>query len=344
MKFQLVINISRSNNSTDMQTLLKHTLEMIQMADEGGFEIVWAAEHHALELTIAPNPFQLLTWYAANTNQIRLGTAVVIAPYWHPIRLAGEAAMLDQISGGRLEFGIGSGAYQREFDRILPGVSQSEGHEYMHELLPAVQKLWQGDYKHNGKFWSFPTSTSVPKPFQQPHPPLWIAARAPVTYDFAVQHGCNIISWALTKPFSEVADYKTRFEDALAKFPDAQRPLFCTMRHTCVYDNIKQADVPVDATIRQAKRFENLFKNIGTVTNGFPETIDLEDLKQNNEFDRDSLHENLIFGTPPQVIEKLKRYEALGVDQFTYNSTFDLDVVFQKRSLELFIKEVMPAF
>jgi len=98
MKFQLVINISRSNNSTDMQTLLKHTLEMVQMADEGGFEIVWAAEHHALELTIAPNPFQLLTWYAANTNQIRLGTAVVIAPYWHPIRLAGEAAMLDQIS------------------------------------------------------------------------------------------------------------------------------------------------------------------------------------------------------------------------------------------------------
>ena len=74
MKFQLVINISRSNNSTDMQTLLKHTLEMVQMADEGGFEIVWAAEHHALELTIAPNPFQLLTWYAANTNQIRLGT------------------------------------------------------------------------------------------------------------------------------------------------------------------------------------------------------------------------------------------------------------------------------
>ena len=67
---------------------------------------------------IAPDPFQLLAWWGANTSDIRLGTAVVNAAYWHPIKLAGEAAMADLISGGRLEFGIGSGAYQREFDRM----------------------------------------------------------------------------------------------------------------------------------------------------------------------------------------------------------------------------------
>ena len=122
MKFQLAINMERIAPDLDMRDVERHTLEMVQMADEGGFEIAWAAEHHALEMTIAPNPFQILTWWAAHTSRIRLGTAVVVAPYWHPINVADEAALLDLYSGGRLEFGIGSGAYQREFDRMHPGL------------------------------------------------------------------------------------------------------------------------------------------------------------------------------------------------------------------------------
>jgi alkanesulfonate monooxygenase SsuD/methylene tetrahydromethanopterin reductase-like flavin-dependent oxidoreductase (luciferase family) len=109
MKFQLAINMERVHPDIEMGEVAHHTLEMVQMADAGGFDIVWAAEHHALEMTIAPNPFQILTWWAAHTSRIRLGTAVVVAPYWHPINLAGEAALLDLYSGGRLEFGIGSG-------------------------------------------------------------------------------------------------------------------------------------------------------------------------------------------------------------------------------------------
>ena len=130
------------------------------MAEEGGFNIVWAAEHHALEMTIAPNPFSILTWWGAHTNKIRLGTAVAVAAYWHPIKLAGEAAFCDLVTGGRLEFGIGSGAYQREFDRMAPGLKQSDAWRYMQEMLPAVQKLWAGDYEHKGEFWQFPVSTS----------------------------------------------------------------------------------------------------------------------------------------------------------------------------------------
>ena len=130
MKFQLVINMERMSVEMDMGNVAQHTLEMVQMADAAGFESVWAAEHHGLEMTIAPNPFQILTWWAAHTCRIRLGAAVVVAPYWHPIDVAGEAALLDLYSGGRLEFGIGSGAYQREFDRIRPGLKQSEGSEF----------------------------------------------------------------------------------------------------------------------------------------------------------------------------------------------------------------------
>ena len=113
MKFQLAINLERMTPNLEMSEVARHTLEMVQMADEGGFNIVWAAEHHALEMTIAPNPFQLLTWWAMHTNSIRLGSAVAVAAYWHPINLAGEAAMTDLLSNGRLEFGIGSGAYHR---------------------------------------------------------------------------------------------------------------------------------------------------------------------------------------------------------------------------------------
>jgi flavin-dependent trigonelline monooxygenase, oxygenase component len=344
MKFQLVINMERYSPAVDMRDLERHTLEMVQMADAGGFHIVWAAEHHALELFIGPNPFSMLVWWAAHTNRIRLGTAVAVAPYWHPLRLAGEVGLVDLYSRGRVEFGIGSGAFQREFDRMMPGLKQAEGFLYMEEMLPVLKRLWAGDTTHDGKYWKFPESTAVPKPLQKPHPPLWVAARSPHTYDIAVKNGCNILSWALSRPFSEVESYKGRLETALAENPGAKRPVFATMRYTCVYDRPEQWTVPVNAVRHRMGCFENLFKNIGGVKNGFPDEIDLDSLKSDGEFSVDALRGNLMFGTPDEVIRKLKPYEALGVDQFTYCATFGLGFKEQKRSLELFIKEVMPAF
>lgn len=344
MKFQLAINMQRMDASDDMRDVERHTLDIVQMADEAGFSIVWAAEHHALEMTIAPNPFQLLTWWAAHTNRIRLGTAIVVAAYWHPIEVAGEAAMTDLLSGGRLEFGIGSGAYQREFDRMTPGLKQTDAWKHMQEMLPVVKKLWAGDVAHDGEFWQFPTATSVPKPLQQPHPPIWVAARAPITYDFAVKNGCNIISWPLTRPMSEAELYRDRLNQALADNPSQARPTFAMMRHACVYDSPDDWEVPVRAVQRQLGQFENLFKNLGDVKDGFPKQIDLSALENRTEYDAQMLSENLLFGTPEQVIEKLKLYEALGVDEFIYSASYGLGLAEQKRSMELFVNEVMPAF
>jgi alkanesulfonate monooxygenase SsuD/methylene tetrahydromethanopterin reductase-like flavin-dependent oxidoreductase (luciferase family) len=344
MKFQLAINLERLDASLDMRDVARHTLEMVQMAEAGGFHIAWSAEHHALEMTIAPDPFQLLTWWGCHTNSIRLGTAVAVAPYWHPIRLAGEAAMTDLLCGGRLEFGIGSGAYQREFDRMHPGLKQTDGWKYMQEMLPAVLALWQGDYEHKGEFWQFPTATSVPKPLQQPHPPIWVAARAPITYDFAVKHGLNIMSWPLTRPMSEAELYKSRLDEAMAANPGKARPIFAMMRHTAVYDRKDQWEVPVKAAQRQLGQFENLFKNLGDVKNGFPKELDLGEISNRAEYDPKMLSTNLMFGTPDEVIAKLKPYQDLGVDQFTYYASLGLGHKEQKRSLELFCKEVIPAF
>ena len=344
MKFQLAVNMERMTPEASMRQVERHVLDMVRMADEGGFESVWAAEHHALEMTIAPNPFQILTWWAAHTSRVRLGTAVAVAAYWHPVNLAGEAALLDLYSGGRLEFGIGSGAYQREFDRMHPGLKQSDGYKYVHEMLPVLKSLWRGDYEHDGEYWSFPAATSVPKPLQEPHPPIWVAARAPITFDWAVKNGCNVLSWALTRPFSEVEAYAERFETALAANPGARRPVFSTMRYTSVYDKPSDWEIPVRAAIGQLGRFENLFRNAGGVRNGFPEEIDLTALMSRDQYKPETLRENLMFGTPDEVVEKLRRYQALGIDQFTYCASYGLGMKEQRRSLELFIEKVMPAF
>ena len=344
MKFQLAINLERLDDSLAMDDVARHTLQIVQMAEAGGFTTAWAAEHHALEMTIAPNPLQILTWWAGHTSQIRLGTAVAVAAYWNPIKLAGEAAFLDLISGGRLEFGIGSGAYQREFDRMHPGLKQSDAWRYMQEMLPVLKRLWTGDYSHDGEFWSFPTSTSVPKPVQQPHPPIWVAARSPITFDYAVANGCNVMSWPIARPFGEAELYKEQLDASIAASPETPRPTWALMRHTAVYNSADEWMVPVEAAQRQLSQFENLFKNLGDVQDGFPAAIPMDRVANAAEYEPTTLSENLLFGTPDEVISKLRRYEALGVDEFIYYASLGLGLEEQKRSMQLFCDEVIPAF
>ncbi len=345
MKFDLVINLERMDASVDMRKVVDHVTGIVEMADAGGFAIAWAAEHHAIEMTIAPAPFQLLAHWAAHTSRIRLGTAVVVAPYWHPIKLAGEAALCDLLSCGRLEFGIGRGAYQREFDRLMGGMDQRLGVPMMLEMLPAIKGLWQGDYAHEGKYWSFPAATSCPKPLQKPHPPIWVAARDPGTFNASLKEGYNIMTWPLTRPFSELEEYMRRFESGLAAAGDkVRRPQFMTMRHTGIYAKAGGEAPFIAAIQRQGRQFENLFRSLGPVVNGFPVDPDPSLFTNQSEYTTESLLENVILGTPDQAIKKLQRYEALGVDHFCFNSAYGLPQRNQKESLKLFIDEVMPAF
>ena len=343
MKFHLAINLERMTPETDIRAVRDHTLEMVKMADAAGFEIAWAAEHHALEMTIAPNPFQILTWWGEHAKNIRLGVGVVNAAYWHPIDLAGEAAFLDLTSEGRLEFGIGSGAYQREFDRMFPGLDQKDGWRYMQEMLPVVKELWKGDYAHDGEFWHFPSSTSCPKPLQQ-EVPIWVAARAPITFDYAVEHGCNIMSWPLTMPMSEAESYRGRLDDAIARNGGTFNGTWAMMRHTAVYETEEDRQQALAAIRVQLAMFGNLMTKTGEVHNGFPDTVNAEELAGNFRVDPVMLEENLMFGTPETVIEKLKLYEALGVDAFIYYASMGMDMDQQKESLKLFIDKVMPAY
>ena len=134
------------------------------------------------------------------------------------------------------------------------------------------------------------------------------------------------------------------FEEALEKHGASRRPTFALMRHTAVYADKKEEDVPIRAIQRVLGQFENLYKNLGDVSNGFPKQIPLESLENREEFNPDMLRENLMFGTPDTVIKKLKKYENLGVDEFIYYASMGLGMADQKKSLQLFCSEVMPAF
>lgn len=344
MKFHIAINLERMDNRIDMHAVRDHTMDMVSMADQAGFEVAWAAEHHAIEMTIAPNPFQLMTWWATQTDQIRLGCGVANAAYWHPINIAGEAAMLDLISDGRLEFGLGSGAYQREFDRMKPGVDQKDGYRYLQEMLPVVRELWKGDIEHNGEFWQFPSATSCPKPVQS-EVPVWVAARSPITFDYAVQNNCNIMSWPFTLPFSEAQKYRGQLDDAIANHGNGHyQRRFAMMRHTAVYETEQDRQTSINAVRNVLGRFGNLMLKRGDVINGFPEHVPLSELEGNVRVDPGMLEENLMFGSPEQVIEKLRLYQQMGVDSFIYYASMGLGLAEQKRSLTLFIEKVMPAF
>lgn len=344
MKFSIVVNIDRTDASKDMQEVSRECLELVQIADAGGFDIVWTAEHHTIEVTIAPNPFTLLTYWSAHTERVRLGTAVVSAPYWHPIRLAGEAGLADLLTEGRLEIGFGRGSYQYEFDRMAGGMPQGEGGKYLREIIPVVKELWNGDYAHDGELWQFPSVTAVPKPVQQPHPRLWVAARDPNTFDFAVKNGCHIMSTPLQRSHEEVVDLCEKFEETVRNNPQVPRPEHMMLRRACVYERADEWEVPVRATIEFGRNFENLFRNLGSVKNGFPEAVDYETVANKSDYAPEALHQNMVFGTPDEVIAKLEKYEEAGVDHYMYGARFGLDHDFAARSLKLFCDEVIPHF
>ena len=320
-----------------------HTLEMVQMADEAGFELAWAAEHHALEMTIAPSPFQLMVWWANHTKNIKVGAGVVNASYWHPIKLAGEAALCDLLSGGRMNLGIGSGAYQREFDRMMPGLEQKDGWRYMQEMLPVVRALWKGDMEHAGQFWHFPKSTACPKPLQA-EVPIWVAARSPITFDYAVENDCHIMSWPLTLPLEEAEKYRGMLDDSVKRLNGGYGGTFALMRHAYVYEDDSDRKAGLDAVRQILARFGNLMMKAGEVVNGYPEPVPLEKLEGNVRVDPDMLEKNLMFGAPEEIIGKLKQYEAIGVDAFIYYASMGMDLERQKKGLRLFLDKVLPEF
>ncbi len=157
MKFSIAVNMARTHPGQDVRQVVREMRELVCLAESGGFEIAWAAEHHTIELMAGPNPVH----HPHGLGRAHLAYPVGKQPWWwRPTgipfaRLAGEAALFDVFSEGRLELGLGRGAFQYEFDRMAGGIDQREGGKHLREMLPALVLLglWRGDIAHDGEIW-----------------------------------------------------------------------------------------------------------------------------------------------------------------------------------------------
>ena len=344
MKFSLFVHMERLDAGQSHASLYDEYIQLCEMADRGGMSAIWTGEHHGMDFTIAPNPFINLADLARRTTNVRLGTSTVIAPFWHPIKLAGEAAMTDIITGGRLDVGIARGAYNFEYQRLSPGLDAATAGQRMRELVPAVKGLWAGDYAHDGETWSFPTTTSAPKPLQQPHPPIWIAARDPNSHDFAVANGCNVQVTPLALGDEEIDSLMQRFNDACANHPETTRPKIMVLRHTYVGSDESDLEQAAREISVYYNYFGAWFKNEKPVTQGLIERLTDDELAANPAYSPAVIRKNAVVGTAAEVIARLRHCEALGYDE--YSMWIDTGMSFERKrqSLQRFIEDVMPAF
>lgn len=343
MKFSLFLHMERYDETVSHAQLFDELLALCDLAEEGGLHKVWIGEHHAMEYTISPNPIPLLAAVAQRTKKIRLGAGTFIAPFWHPLRMAGEAALLDVISGGRAEIGLARGAYQFEFDRMLNGVSANDGGKYLREMVPVIRKLWEGDYAHDGEIWQFPVSTSVPKPVQ-PAPTIWIAARDPDSHKFAVANGCSVMATPLFKGDDEVKDLVRKFDEACEAAPDVPRPELMILQHAYVHQDDDGWKRPAEAISYFFRAFGAWAGNKKPPVNGFHKEIAPLDPVKFADIVPDALRQGVMIGKPDEIIARLKAYEAMGVDE--YSIWVDSAMTFEEKrdSVKLFIDHVLPAF
>jgi alkanesulfonate monooxygenase SsuD/methylene tetrahydromethanopterin reductase-like flavin-dependent oxidoreductase (luciferase family) len=162
------------------------------MERSGGYDAVWLAEHHFTTQSVSPSVSMMGAQVAASTERLRIGTAVSLAPMYHPLRLAEEIALLDVLSGGRVNWGAGRGNDPAEF-RVF-GLDLERSYALFRENVDIVLRAWQEErLSYAGEFHSFDEVEVLPKPIQQPHPPVWLAASSPEAIDWAATAGHSIL-------------------------------------------------------------------------------------------------------------------------------------------------------
>ncbi|HEX8918558.1 MAG TPA: LLM class flavin-dependent oxidoreductase [Chloroflexota bacterium] len=172
--------------------LYESLLEQIVWADSLGFDSVWLSEHHFTDEGYLPSLFPMLAALASRTSRMRLGTAVLLAPLHHPLRLAEDSAVIDQISGGRLELGLGPGYRPEEF--VSLGIPRNQRGARTDETIEILKAAWTGlPFTHHGHHFVFDDVVVNPPPLQQPHPPLWIGGSSQSSARRAARFDCNFM-------------------------------------------------------------------------------------------------------------------------------------------------------
>ena len=343
MEFSLFAHMERVSRTDSHEKLYSDFIDLCKMADEGGMRAIWTGEHHGMEYTIAPNPFLSIVDLAHHTKNVRLGTGTIIAPFWHPIKLAGEAAATDLMTKGRLEIGIARGAYSYEYERIVPGMDAWNAGKRMREIAPTLRKLWHGDYAHNGEFFQFPSTTSAPKPIQKNGPPIWIAARDPNSHAFAISNDFNVQVTPLWQGMNEISSLMNSFNEAKANHL-GKSPKIMLLHHTYVAKDAADEEHAIQALTRFYCYFGAWFQNQRPVLQGAIQPLTKQEIDENKMINPESIADDLTVGTVSKVVDRIKRYEDMGYDEFSFWIDSGLSGQRKKNSLARFINEVMPAF
>jgi alkanesulfonate monooxygenase SsuD/methylene tetrahydromethanopterin reductase-like flavin-dependent oxidoreductase (luciferase family) len=209
----------------DLAKVYARALERIEIMDRTGYDAVWLAEHHFSSFSVCPSVHMVGTLAAARTRRLRIGTAVSLAPFYHPLRLAEEVALLDILSGGRVNWGAGRGFARVEFAAF--GVPPEESASRFREAVEIVLRAWTDErLSFAGRHFRFEDIEVLPKPAQLPHPPVWMAASSEGAIDWAASRGFSI----LMDPHSsspEIGRKRWRYAEKLAAagFSEAGRDI-----------------------------------------------------------------------------------------------------------------------
>ena len=192
MKFGILQFFSWPERRIPLPTVYARALQRIEIMDCGGYDAVWLTEHHFSDYSVCPSIPVMGAHVAARTRRLRIGTGVTLAALYHPLRLAEEIALLDILSGGRVNWGAGRGFDEREFRAFKIEIGESQAR--FREAVDVVMHAWASDrLTYNGNFFSFNDVEVLPKPLQHPHPPIWVAAGSPEATKWAACEGHSIL-------------------------------------------------------------------------------------------------------------------------------------------------------
>ena len=342
MDFSLFAHMERVESTTSHAQLYQNLLELAVIADQGNMIRFWTGEHHGMEYTITPNPFLVLIDIARITKNLRLGTGTIIAPFWHPIKLAGEAALTDLITGGRLDLGVARGAYSFEYERLMPGMDAWQAGARMREMLPLLPKLWAGDcINKKGIFYPFAKTSACPKPLQEGGPPIWVAARDPSSHQFALHHKFNVQVTPLWKGTEEIEQLMKHYLEA-AKTSRKQKIML--LQHIYLGKDSDDCAYGAEILSKFYCYFSAWFANKHPVSQGHITPLKAQEIADNKTMSAKNMMKNLLIGTKDQIIDRLKQYQDLGFDEFSLWLDNGLPSSHKRTMLTRFIDEVMPAF
>lgn len=330
----------------DEQRLFQEALDQVELADRLGIDYAWEVEHHFLEeYSHSSAPEVFLAACSQRTKQIRLGHGITLMPpnYNHPARVAERIATLDLVSNGRVEWGTGESSSRIELEGF--GVHYMDKREAWEESVrECARMIAMNPYPgYEGKYFSMPCRNVVPKPVQRPHPPLWVACSNRDTIRLAAKHGIG----ALTFAFIDPADAKYWVEEYYETFKKDCTPIGRTVNPQIAM--VTGFSLHPDSAVAVARGLEG-FKFFGFALAHYyitgthvPSQTNIWDLfKSSPPF---PMMPTGGIGNPDEVRANLETFEEVGVDQTIFiqqggNNRHEHIC----ESLELFAREVMPAF